>query len=198
MGLQFRRQHPVGRTILDFYCHSVRLGIELDGSIHDAEEQREEDIGRQEYLAHERHIRIIRFSNDEIFNDLPSVLRRISYAIQELPPSPVGGGGRGVGAGAKKEKIVDEEKEIESIAMDAYFTISVPPTLLSFILPKGSIALDGVSLTVAAIEGTDVTVALIPTTLRMTTLGALQPGDPVNVETDMLVRAAVRTVTIPP
>jgi len=71
---------------------------------------------------------------------------------------------------------------------DGRLTIKVPNALLNYIIPKGSIALDGVSLTVASISGNEVTVALIPHTLKNTTLGSLKRGDQVNVETDVLVR----------
>lgn len=64
--------------------------------------------------------------------------------------------------------------------------------LMSFILQKGSIAIDGVSLTVASIEGDRITIALIPHTLKNTTLGTLREGDLVNIETDVLTRAALR------
>ena len=60
--------------------------------------------------------------------------------------------------------------------------------VLRYIVPKGSVALDGVSMTVADLEPGRFWVALIPTTLRETTLGLRQPGDTVNLETDILVR----------
>lgn len=66
--------------------------------------------------------------------------------------------------------------------------VRVSKYLLRSIVPQGSIAMDGVSLTVAGIHGTVVTVALIPYTLRHTTLGTLQEGDRVNIETDVLLR----------
>ena len=53
---------------------------------------------------------------------------------------------------------------------------------------KGSIAIDGVSLTLVDVEGDRFRVALIPHTLKVTTLGRLQPGDPVNLETDLLAK----------
>jgi riboflavin synthase len=66
--------------------------------------------------------------------------------------------------------------------------------LMPFIIPKGSVAIDGVSLTIAGV-GTDAfSVALIPTTLAATTLGRLKAGDCVNVETDILARAIVTTM----
>lgn len=63
--------------------------------------------------------------------------------------------------------------------------------LLPYIVPKGAIALDGVSMTVADLAGPIFSVALIPTTLERTTLGRRQPGDTVNVETDLIARIVV-------
>jgi riboflavin synthase alpha subunit len=65
------------------------------------------------------------------------------------------------------------------------------PQLRPYIIPKGSITLDGVSLTIAKVDGDRFTVALIPTTLQRTTLGALQVGSQVNVETDIIARTVV-------
>lgn len=67
--------------------------------------------------------------------------------------------------------------------------------LMPCIVPKGSIAVDGVSLTVAAVSGNEFSVALTPTTLAWTTLEDLREGDPVNIETDILVRTIVRTLS---
>jgi riboflavin synthase len=60
-----------------------------------------------------------------------------------------------------------------------------------YIVPKGAIALDGVSLTIADLSESSFSVALTPTTLERTTLGRLQPGDAVNVETDLVARIVV-------
>lgn len=68
--------------------------------------------------------------------------------------------------------------------------VKVPDALLKYIIPKGSISFDGVSLTVASIEGNSVTVALIPHTLEQTTLGVLKDGDKVNIETDVMAKHA--------
>ncbi|MBM3231460.1 riboflavin synthase, partial [Candidatus Peregrinibacteria bacterium] len=64
--------------------------------------------------------------------------------------------------------------------------IELPENLIKNIVHKGSIAIDGVSLTVASMEGETVSVALIPLTLKETTLGLLKKGDRVNVETDVM------------
>ncbi len=69
--------------------------------------------------------------------------------------------------------------------------IEPPPALMGFIVDKGSIAVDGVSLTVAALGADWFEAALVPTTLRLTTLGRLRAGSRVNLETDYLVKAVV-------
>ncbi|GGP77332.1 riboflavin synthase [Streptosporangium pseudovulgare] len=66
--------------------------------------------------------------------------------------------------------------------------ISLPAELNRYVVEKGSIAVDGVSLTVAGVDGESLTVSLIPTTLRLTTLGAKRPGDPVNLEADVIAK----------
>jgi len=63
-----------------------------------------------------------------------------------------------------------------------------PPELGRYIVEKGSIAIDGVSLTVAGVSQEELTVALIPTTLSLTTLGRTEPGDLVNLEVDVLAK----------
>lgn len=67
-------------------------------------------------------------------------------------------------------------------------TILIPSSLKPFIVPHGSITIDGVSLTVASFTKNHVTVALIPHTLKHSTLGSLKKGDSVNIETDILGR----------
>ncbi len=66
--------------------------------------------------------------------------------------------------------------------------VEVPDTVGGYLIEKGSITIDGVSLTVAELEGTVVEVALIPETLERTTLDRLGEGDPVNLESDCLAR----------
>ena len=69
--------------------------------------------------------------------------------------------------------------------------IKPPPELTEYIVPKGSVAIDGVSLTVATIDAKGFDVALIPTTLRMTTLRSAEPGRRVNLETDIVSKTVV-------
>jgi len=70
--------------------------------------------------------------------------------------------------------------------------IDAVPELLRYVVEKGSIAVDGVSLTVAAVDGNGFAVALVPHTLQVTTLGALAPGDRVNLEVDILAKYVER------
>jgi riboflavin synthase len=74
----------------------------------------------------------------------------------------------------------------------ARLTFRAPSQLSRFIAAKGSVALDGVSLTVNAVEGDRFSVLIIPHTLDVTTFGALQAGDGVNLEVDLMARYAAR------
>jgi riboflavin synthase len=73
-------------------------------------------------------------------------------------------------------------------AEDFWLYIEIPPELEKYVVYKGSIALEGISLTVAMLEGYKVTIAIIPHTIKMTNLASLKPGDPVNVETDIVAK----------
>jgi riboflavin synthase len=72
----------------------------------------------------------------------------------------------------------------EGVAM----RIRPPEELLRYIVEKGSIAVDGVSLTVASVDDGSFSVALVPHTMAVTTLGDREPGDPVNLEVDVLAK----------
>lgn len=74
----------------------------------------------------------------------------------------------------------------------ARIVLRAPPPLSRFIAPKGSVALDGVSLTVNAVEGDSFSVLVIPHTLQVTTFGALAKDDDVNLEIDTMARYAAR------
>jgi riboflavin synthase len=73
-------------------------------------------------------------------------------------------------------------------ADDYYLRIEIPPELARYVIFKGSLSIEGISLTVAEIEGTKVTAAIIPHTVEMTNLGSLKPGDPVNLEVDVIAK----------
>jgi riboflavin synthase len=86
---------------------------------------------------------------------------------------------------------VDGLGHVESLRQDGFarlMRVSVPPALLRYVVARGSIAIDGVSLTVAEVDNRGVTVSLIPETLARTTLGAAAPGRPVNLEVDVLAK----------
>ena len=74
LGVRFKPQHPIGRFIVDFYCHQTKLVVEIDGEIHD--EQKEYDMGRTGEME-EYGIRVIRFRNHEVFEDIEGVVERI-------------------------------------------------------------------------------------------------------------------------
>ena len=80
-GLKFRRQHPLGDRTVDFFCADAKLAIELDGSGHLSESRQGSDLDREIEL-YEKGIRILRFPNSEIFENLESVLNSIIYAIE--------------------------------------------------------------------------------------------------------------------
>jgi riboflavin synthase len=80
----------------------------------------------------------------------------------------------------------------EDLTEMAQLTLRVPAGIARFIAPKGSVALDGVSLTVNEVGGDTFSVLIIPHTLQVTTLGALAVGDEVNLEVDLMARYAAR------
>ncbi len=75
-GLRFRRQHPIGPYVADFFCPSIRLVIELDGYFHDDVLRIERDAARTAWL-NERGVRVLRFSNEAILKSLDDVLDAI-------------------------------------------------------------------------------------------------------------------------
>ncbi len=73
-------------------------------------------------------------------------------------------------------------------AQDFWMQIEIPEELEKYVVFKGSIAIEGISLTVAKLEGFKCSIAIIPHTVEMTNLASLKPGDPVNVETDIVAK----------
>ena len=101
-GWKFRRQHPVGKYILDFYCHEAKLGIELDGGQHAEPDQAKYDVERTRSLEAEG-FRVLRFWNNEVLKNTNAVLQEIWNVLTgslspspspsgrgERPPSPLG------------------------------------------------------------------------------------------------------------
>ena len=75
-GFKFRRQHPFGRYILDFYCHKAKLSIEVDGKSHELAEQKELDETRT-IVIENYGIRELRFTNKEVMNQFEGVKHTI-------------------------------------------------------------------------------------------------------------------------
>ena len=78
LGVHFRRQQVIAGFIVDFYCHKAALVVEVDGDIHDL--QQEEDARRQKVLS-EMGLRIVRFKNDEVVKDLSMVVGKIRELV---------------------------------------------------------------------------------------------------------------------
>ena len=81
---------------------------------------------------------------------------------------------------------------VERVGEDWTFAFELPEGYDRYVVEKGSIALDGISLTVAAMAGREVSVAIIPTTYELTTLSEKEPGDPVHLEVDVLAKYVER------
>jgi very-short-patch-repair endonuclease len=80
LGVHFRRQQVIAGFIVDFYCHKAALVVEVDGDIHDL--QQEEDARREKVLG-ELGLRVIRFGNDEIVRNLSAVVRMTRALIEK-------------------------------------------------------------------------------------------------------------------
>jgi very-short-patch-repair endonuclease len=98
-GIKFRRQSPLGIFVADFFCHELKLVVELDGAVHDDPRQVAHDKNRDFYLA-SLGCTILRFPNCELFENADAVLTRILEVAKALrsasiPPLPPGEGARG-------------------------------------------------------------------------------------------------------
>jgi very-short-patch-repair endonuclease len=91
-GLKFRRQHPSGTYILDFYCSDARLGVEVDGAVHESAERAARDAKRDACFAREG-IRTLRISAADVLRDVATVVEYITTeAILRLPLHHPSGG----------------------------------------------------------------------------------------------------------
>ncbi len=82
-------------------------------------------------------------------------------------------------------------KKVRRAGDGGQVTVSFPRSFDKWVVEKGSIAIDGISLTIAELHPGEVTVGIIPTTWAETTIGGVKPGDPVNIEFDQAIKAAV-------
>ena len=85
--LRFRRQHPVGPYIVDFFCSGAKLVVEVDGGQHSADKNAAYDAARAHWLE-ERGYSVLRFGNNELLKNSTYVLERIGLAIKERLPLP--------------------------------------------------------------------------------------------------------------
>ena len=79
-GYKFRRQHPILAYIVDFYCHKLKLVIEIDGSVHDSKEAKKHDRKRQQDLESLK-LTVLRFTNEQIKNQIELAIETISSFI---------------------------------------------------------------------------------------------------------------------
>ena len=84
LGYKFRRQHPLHLFIVDFYCHELKLIIEVDGEYHNSKEQGIADKER-ELLLKFQNLQIVRFTNEEVLSDLDKVIMKIKGKMISLP-----------------------------------------------------------------------------------------------------------------
>ena len=83
-GFRFKRQHPIKYFIADFYCHSKRLIIEVDGGYHRIPEQYEYDQNR-DYELEELGLKILRFTNEQVLFEIENVIKIIDSALTPRP-----------------------------------------------------------------------------------------------------------------
>ena len=82
-GLKFRRQYGVGPYVLDFYCPELRLGIELDGEVHNTYEAEEYDKRRTRFLNDNR-ITVLRYKNEVVYQNLEAIVENIIAFKKEI------------------------------------------------------------------------------------------------------------------
>ena len=85
---KFRRQHALENYVADFYCHEAKLVIELDGEIHGEQEQKEYDRDRTSVLK-QYGLKVMRFKNEEVVNELEVVLDKIKQCLNSPHPGPL-------------------------------------------------------------------------------------------------------------
>jgi len=116
--LKFRRQHPIWNYVVDFYCHPIKLVIELDGGIHDCEDVKKYDEEREKHLL-EKGLTVLRFKNEEVLNNKSAVLEKIAQTIKRLQNTPLGDGGKSplyiIKIGGN---IIDDETKLSSFLDD--------------------------------------------------------------------------------
>jgi riboflavin synthase len=131
------------------------------------------------------------------FDVVPETLTRAKPFGEEVNVEPAVRAGEPLG-GHYVQGHVDGVGRVRSVASDGddrRVWIEAPPEVMRYVVEKGSIAVDGVSLTVAGLSDDAFAVALVPHTLAATTLGSLAPGDQVNLEADVLAKYVERLLS---
>ena len=88
LGVRIRRQHPIDKYIADFYCHELKLVIEIDGGIHLSKENKESDVNK-DITLNKFGIEITRFTNEQVINNIDQVIEEITNKIEELKQKQV-------------------------------------------------------------------------------------------------------------
>jgi very-short-patch-repair endonuclease len=112
-GLRFRRQHPLGEYIVDFYCPSVRVVIEIDGDTH--AQQEAYDRERTDWLKKNGY-RVIRFANGDVIRNLDNIMEAIRAECQTSEPPNLSLRGRGRAAGEGETIPGGQDSEAETRA----------------------------------------------------------------------------------
>ena len=93
-GRKFRRQQSIGKYVVDFFCYSANLAIELDGEVHDNEVMIKHDNKKNAFLKM-KGINVLRFKNHEVFDDTENVLKKIKKEFRtDTTPAPLLKGGK--------------------------------------------------------------------------------------------------------
>ena len=79
-GIKFRRQHPIGDRVVDFFCEEAKLAVELDGSGHNRHSSEYQDLD-QELELYEKGVRVLRFPNNSVLSNLDGVVNTIICAV---------------------------------------------------------------------------------------------------------------------
>ena len=115
--LKFRRQHPISNFVADFYCHPIRLVIEIDGGIHDTDDIKK-DVLREKTLT-SLGLKVLRFNNEEVYKNSKEVLKEIDETIRVLLNSPSRDGGKELLYVIKiGGNIIDDETKLNKFLKD--------------------------------------------------------------------------------
>ena len=87
LGLKFRRQHPIGPFVADFYCHDLKLVIEIDGDIHELADVKQYDKERESYIK-ELGLHVLRFKNEDVFLNSLLIEQALKVMLGDLIPGP--------------------------------------------------------------------------------------------------------------